>query len=56
MRPEEKEHLRILDGIALPFVAEAAGDVAAVTSRQATDKSDVYYAKYSACDSALDSY
>lgn len=54
--PEERRHLRILDGIALLLVIEEKGDVAAATFRQTTDTIDVYYAKNSPCSRDIDSY
>lgn len=56
MRQEDRNHLRILDGIALLPVSEAKGDVTAVTFRQGTDSIDLVYAKNSPCDGALHSH
>lgn len=56
MLAEEKQHLRILDGIALFLVIEEKGDVAAATFRQTTDTIYVYYAKNSPCSPDIDSY
>lgn len=56
MRPEDRKHLRILDGIALMLVTESKGDVAAVTISQSTDSIQVHYAKNSASKGDLREY
>lgn len=56
MRPEDRNHLRILHGIALMLVTEPKGDVAAVTFLQTTESIEVHYAKSSSTKGELLEY
>lgn len=52
----DKDHLLLLNDVALLLVVKANGDVAAVTMKRMIDRIDFYYSKNGPCFGALNEY